>query len=63
MTNPLQKTAILAVATVSLVGCSVVTEPLSVGERQQLMSDTLNAVHRQKLEGGKISLYEAMRVH
>lgn len=60
MTNPLQKTAILAVATVSLVGCSVVTEPLSVGERQQLMSDTLNAVHRQKLEGGKISLYEAM---
>jgi len=24
------------------------------------MSDTLNAVHRQKLEGGKISLYEAM---
>lgn len=56
----MRRFAICVAVPLVLVGCSVATEPLSVGERQQLMSDTLKAVQLQKLNDGKISLYEAM---
>ncbi len=42
-------------------GCAAVTEPLSIGERQALMQDTMKAVHEQELPANyELTLYDAM---
>ena len=58
---PLKKATFTVLLTMLVSGCAVVTEPLTIGERQKLMIDTMKAVQEQELEPDRlVTLHEAM---
>ncbi|HEY9080275.1 TolC family protein [Magnetovibrio sp.] len=59
--STLSRSFTTVIFTLFVTGCAVVTEPLTIGERQKLMIDTMNAVQKQELEPGQaVTLHEAM---
>ncbi|PKR55652.1 TolC family protein [Thalassospira marina] len=58
---PSKKAPTTVLLAMLLSGCAVVTEPLTIGERQKLMIDTMKAVQEQELEPNQVvTLHEAM---